>query len=235
MHTPSQAYLAHRRVTEWMLQEQARRSQEEHRQAAPSAVRTVITISRQYGAGGHAIGTRLVEMLGPDWQLWDRELLDAIAQSAQVRQEMVEAMDEHTQSWITNVIEAVFHPLALESHAYRQHLFTVLLAVAQQGRKIILGRGANFVLPDALNVRLRASEEFRVLRTMERLGLDRPHALRLTRQTDKERAHFIRSTFGKDVEDPTEYDMVIQTDHLGMDAAAAAIIAVMNQRLTLHR
>jgi len=211
------------RVKEWFLLEKARRERDAARGSVRNEPLPVITISRQYGAGGTTVAGKLRELLDADWVIWDRELIEAVATSADGRKEMVETLDEHVVSWMTQMIRNLFGVRAMDSHAYRHHLAQVLLALAHQGRKIIVGRGANFVLPAALNIRLEAALEFRVQTTMARLGLNHEAALDLVLRSDRERADFSRGVFDRDVEDRAAYDVVLQTDSLGHDTAAAMI------------
>lgn len=228
MQHHTQAQLVQRNVTEWLLMQ---RAQDRERWPPLGGIRTVVTLSRQVGAGGHGVGTRLAERLGPGWQFWDRQLLEAIATSAHVRAEMVEAMDEHAQGWMTNVIQTVFKPVALEAAAYRLHLATVVLAVAHQGRKVLLGRGANFLLPEALNVRLRANLPARIAHVVDSKGLTQPQAARFIRENDRARTDFVRNTYGRDIDDPDAYAMVLRTDQLGLEGTVDAIVAALRPRL----
>ncbi len=219
--------LSDQRVTEWFLREKARREREkeESRPPAPPSPIPVITLSRQFGAGGHTVALKLVEVLGPRWQIWDKEIIEALARAAKLRTEMVETLDEHTQSWIEQMSRNLFNLRVMEPLAYRRHLTQVLLAVAQQGYKIIVGRGANFVLKDALNVRLRASEEFRIQLVMKRENVSHEEAARQIHLVDRDRSVFTRTVFAHDIDDPAAYDMTLMTDTLGFDASAAAIAA----------
>lgn len=218
--------LSDRRVTEWFLLEKARR---EKRAAAAHpvepGVKAVVTISREYGAGGRSVALALANNLGSAWQVWDRQIIDSVAEAAQVRTHMIEALDERTQGWLDQMVRSMLNVRVMDPGAYRKNLAQVLLALGQQGRKIIVGRGGNFVLPQALNVRLRATLEHRIRATMERENLTRDDALRQINRVDAERAEFTRRIFGREANDVTAYDMVIATDELSIEAVAAAIAA----------
>lgn len=223
MSVPNEQQLADRRVTEWFRREQAR-SESVEPLPAPVA-RPVITLSRQFGAGGHTVADRLVEILGEPWEVWDKGLIEAVAASAHVRSGMVEALDERAQSWMDEMIYRAFGKDVLEPATYRKHLAQTVLALAQQGCKVIVGRGANFILHDALNVRLQASEPFRLKMTMARENLSEEEALRKIHQVDRARAEFTSNIFGRHIDDPAAYDLVIQADTLGLEPAIAAIAA----------
>jgi cytidylate kinase len=218
---------ADRRVTEWFLRERARREGREPQAGGARKPQPVVTISRQFGAGGHTVAQKLVEVLGPEWQIWDRQIIDQIAENAQIRRDMVEALDERTQSWMDQFVKNLLGAHVMEPHGYRKHLVQVLLALGQQGHKIIVGRGANFVLRSALNVRLHAPIEFRAEAVMRLEGIGHDEAVKQIHRVDSDRAEFTCSLFGRDIDDPAGYDMVIQTNNIGYDACVAAIAAAL--------
>ncbi len=231
MRIGPESRLIDQRITEWRLLEQARK---ERASAPPPGARItqIITISRQYGAGGRTVAQLVASNLGKDWTVWDTELIEAIAKRADVRKQIVEEMDERTQSWMTEMVQHLVGGKHFDAQSYKHHLAPVLLAVAQQGKKIIVGRGANFVLEHALNVRLEAAESFRVSETMRRLNMNDDDALELVRRSEKERRCFCKAVFGRDISDPSAYHMVLQTDKLGYEVAAKLIVT--GARALLH-
>jgi cytidylate kinase len=112
-------------------------------------------------------------------------------------------------------------------HYYR-HLVEVLLALGQQGNKIIIGRGANFVLRRAIRVRLCATEAFRIHSIMKRENVSDNEARNRITRVEAERSRFINSFFHRDVKDPSEYDLIVNVDRIGFEPAAAAIVAAMH-------
>jgi cytidylate kinase len=186
-------------------------------------VQNVITISRQFGAGGHTVAALLAKRLGETWQIRDKDIIQQLAESAQVRSRMVEALDERTQSWIQEMVRVVLKEQVLEPMGYRRHLAIVLLTIAQQGPQIIVGRGANYILKDALNVRLEASMKFRSEVIMRRDGISQEKAIALAERVDRERASFTRTMFNRDVNDASDYDIVLQTDTLGFAGTTTVI------------
>jgi len=218
------AELANFRITEWIAEEKARRQT-----SAPAipADRRVITISRQYGAGGHAIAELAANLLGPQWHIWDKEIVDEVAKSAKVRTSLVSALDEHSQSRLEEILRYVSNRWDVNPEHYYKHLVEVLLALAQQGDKIIVGRGANFVLRHALRVRLCATEPYRMRTIMKREGFTDVEAKARIASVEADRSGFISSFFHHDVNDPTAYDLIINVDRVGNEAAAVAIVGAM--------
>lgn len=226
--------LIEQRVTEWLLKERARKERAQSVPPPPKRITQIITISRQYGAGGLTVAKLVAPQLGKDWTIWDTELIEAIAKSANVREQIVRELDEKTKSWVTQMVQNMVGGPHMDAQSYKQHLAPVLLAVAQQGKKIIVGRGANFVLQHALNVRLEASQGFRVSETMRRLNLGPDEALDLTKRLEKERQDFCKAVFGRDINETNAYHMVLQTDKLGYDTTAAIIVTAARRLLEVH-
>jgi cytidylate kinase len=220
--------LADFRASQWLLMERVRREQEHETDSEPyDHERATITISREYGAGGHTVAAKVAERLGPDWQIVDREIVDEVARSAKVRAQYVEGFDEHHPSHVEQLLRYLTNYWGLSPDKYYRHLVEVLLATGQRGRTIIIGRGANFVLPKALKVRLCASEPYRVAVIAHRDELSNDVALARIHEIDKQRAAFVHTVFGKTIDSPAEYDMVLRTDRMSTDAAS--ICAAVNE------
>jgi cytidylate kinase len=178
------------------------------------------------------VAKKVCDALGTGWKVWDREIIDALAESVNMRREMIEALDENVHSWLEQVVRDVFGVTTMETFAYRRHLAQVLLSIAHQGNAVIVGRGANFLLKHGLNVRLRASRDFRVRETMTGENMNREQAEKRVREIDKRRAEFTRSVFERDIDDIEAYDMILRTDILGFDVAAAAIVAATKAKIS---
>jgi cytidylate kinase len=228
MSAPSEFHLADRRLTEWFLREQAVR---EGRSKLPQTrFPVMITISRQFGAGGHTVAEAIVESLGTPWAVWDRAIIDRVAESAHVQKRMVDALDEHARNWVDGIIRVSMGLGMMEEVTFRKHLALVLGSLAQQGHIITIGRGANFVLPTALNVRLMADIETRAQAIMALENVDHATALKRIQQVDKERADYTRTIFSRDINDPAAYSLVINTSDLDIAGAIQAIVTVARQR-----
>jgi len=217
--------LVDQRVTESLIR--MRTIEEVQKRERMPMVRPVVTISRQMGTGGAEVAQKLVEMLGPPWQMWDQQIIDAIANHADVRKEMVKSLDEHAQNEIDTVVKSLLGVGGIEAPGYRRHLAEVLLTIERAGFAVILGRGANFVLPRALNVRLKASLPVRVQRGMQRRNLSRRQAEQAIRESDKQREAFVRQMFGRDIDEEGAYDMVIYTDDLPPEGVAQIIYTAL--------
>ena len=108
-----------------------------------------------------------------------------------------------------------------------KHLVKVVQIIADRGNAVIVGRGANFILPyeNRFAVRIIAPSEIRVANIMRAFGAKDENARqRVTRREARRRA-FIRQAFNKDIRNPSHYDMTLNTGRLSVAAAAKAIVA----------
>ena len=193
----------------------------------------VIAVSRQMGSSTSEITEALRAMLGEPWQVWDSALLDEVARRTGCRVQLLEAMDEREQSQIELTMRSLVGAPIVEEFTYRRQLAQVMLTLAQRGYAIIVGRGAVFILQDALKVRLRAAFSYRVDQAARLYGWSHEEAERRVRASDRERSEFIRTEFERDIEAVELYDITLSVDTLGVPAAAAAIAAATRVRFHL--
>ena len=99
-----------------------------------------LLISREKGAGGSAVGQLAGKRLG--WQVFNNEIVDAIAQKAHVRRELIESLDERDRTAIQDAIDELLHPQSMGASGYLAHLREILLTLGHQGNVVIVGRGA---------------------------------------------------------------------------------------------
>ncbi|MCE5322009.1 cytidylate kinase-like family protein [bacterium] len=188
----------------------------------------VITISRGMGSGARIIAEKLAHDLG--WSLWDKELLDAMAEDASVSRRVVEEFDEHTKSEIELFARAALGDHEVGGFIYIKHLAHAVAAIARLGNAIILGRGANLLLPKALNIRIDASFDRRIANMMTYEDLTREQADAKIRQSDRDREHFIEKAFGREKVESAHYDLSIWMDEFTNDDAIEIIKVALKAR-----
>ena len=100
------------------------------------------------------------------------------------------------------------------------------------GNVIIVGRGANFVLPREriFKVRIIAPMELRIKYFMDDRGYTKAEAEQYVVKTENNRKAFVRKYFNADIADPAHYDIIINTEKISMAAATESIIVAFNQR-----
>ena len=109
----------------------------------------------------------------------------------------------------------------------------VIAQVAAEGRVVLVGRGAQAVLasrPNALHVYVIASKAFRRKIAIERLGVDPASVDKVMQETDAFRDQYIKTNYGRDRRDLTQYDLVLNAERLGLAGAAEVIVAEVRRR-----
>lgn len=215
---------------EAMVGEQLYRSQlarRERIEGGHPVTNPVITISRTMGSGGRIVARKLADDLG--FSLWDRELIDLMAEEADVTSKVVEAFDEKAASEIEQLIRGALGDHESAGFIYPMHLARAVAVIASVGNAVILGRGANYLLGNALNVRMDASLEKRIENMRQYEAIDREAAERKLKRSDKDREQFIQKVFGKEKMSCSHFDLCLWMDRF--DAAdAAEIIEVAYRR-----
>ncbi|TRZ85162.1 cytidylate kinase-like family protein [bacterium] len=183
----------------------------------------VITISREPGAGGTTIARKLSETLGMDFI--SIQIIQKVAQSAQMSERLVASLDEKDVTLREDWVRRLFGSQHLWPDRFLRHLTKVINIVALHGNAVILGRGANFILPpeETFRIRLIAPLEARIAMVMTARGSSRKSAEKYVFRTDFNRKAFIRKYFGADITDPAHFDLVVDTSRLGIDGTVATI------------
>lgn len=189
-----------------------------------------VAISREAGTGGPAVARAAGERLG--WQVYDHELLELVARDLHVRVKFLQDLDERHVTWLQECVEAFAAVPSVGESKYVRHLVETMLSLAAQGRCVLVGRGAPFVLPPAstLRVRLVAPFEDRVAAVMRGQNLSHREAARFVEQTDRDRSHFVRLHFARDVSDPEYYDLILNASQFSVDECADMIVAALRQK-----
>ena len=184
----------------------------------------VVTISRTMGAGGDDIANALAERFG--LPCYSREVLDKVAKEAKVNKTLMNKLHEHlsraSDAWLYS---AIFGD-AVTRDDYLHRLVTTVRGLYQSGG-IIVGRGANIILAgrDVLRVRVTGSVEACAKRLALECHYDLDDAKKRVRESNKKRTAFMREVFNVRVDDPTNYDLTINTDHFSHYSHVVEIIA----------
>jgi cytidylate kinase len=209
----------------------------EHQKNSPPRF---ITISRDEGTLGDEIAQALSQRLG--WRLYDKEIVNNIANNSHVREELVRLLDEKSQ-WITNttIVDKIFHLLKIPdsspfgSDEYHDSLLKTLAALAAHGDAILVGRGANFALRCSeygFHLRTVGSLEVRIERLSKARQISPESARRMIEDIDAERRAFIRHHFNQDVDDHRHYSIVFNTDHLSVGQVVTSVLSMLYPEVT---
>jgi len=193
-------------------------------------IRPVVTLSRLPGSGGEILGRKLAENLKIGY--FDNEIIEAIAKSAKVGDTIVETLDEQDRSMLSDWISALLGDQQLWPYEYLHHLSRVVGAIAAHGHAVIVGRGAGFILPPEISLRVLvvAPLEDRVRNVAEMYTVPEEEARKRVIRAQSERQAFIRRYFNADMMDPIHYDLIINTQYLTIDNGVEIVKTAYNAR-----
>jgi cytidylate kinase len=192
-----------------------------------------ITISRETGCGASTLARALASELGYD--LFDYELIQKIAESAQISAAVVQSVDERFRTLMEDWLAEFAGRRRLWFDDYLRHLGRIVSSIGRHGRAVIVGRGAHLILGrdrhfNTLCVRLIAPLEQRVAQWAKEHGATAEEAAKQVARLDADRREFIRKYFNATIDDPLNYDLVLNMGELSPDEAVAAIAGAARRR-----
>lgn len=211
------------RAMHQLIEEQVRRWEILKKEKQEDKTLPVITLSREPGSGGKLVAKAVADRLGLD--LFHQEIINAMAENADTTTRVIRTLDERGLSMIEDWVSAAISERHLWPDEVSRVLMRVIGAIGRHGKAIIVGRGANFVLPpeNRFRVRIIAPLELRVTRVAETHALSKKEAKRHVLRTESDRQTFVRKYFHSDIGDPANYDLILNTGTLSVESAAAAI------------
>jgi cytidylate kinase len=191
--------------------------------------RPVVTISMQPGSRGSVVAEEVAQRL--DYDLFNREMIKKIAQSSHMSETVIESIEKERRTGIDDFISSLVKRHYLHPDTYLNHLMRVVCAIANHGRAVIVGRGASFILPFELrfSVRIMAPLEFRIRNVAETFEVSPEEAKKRILWRQSRRTAYIRQSFNADINDPFNYEMMLNMENLTIDCAAEAIVAAVGK------
>lgn len=172
----------------------------------------VVAISRGYGSGGEEIGHELAQRLHVGY--FDKEILNEIVAKTGGDKYLLENLDEKVKNrWDAWILSFLSGDNVLNEN-YQRYLINVLLGILDTGG-VIMGRGAHLILAqhEVFRVRIIGSPEICAKRVMESERLTLEAARAKVEKMNHERGKFVWDYWKHRLSDPTEFDLVINTDH----------------------
>ena len=196
-------------------------------QKEEKAAVSVVTISRDPGSGGRIVAQKLAEKMGFD--VFHREILHEMAKSADVSEHLLKTLDEKGLSILEDWISSLVYDRHLWPDEYLQILMKVIGTIGRHGRAVIIGRGANFILPAdrQFRVRITAPQNLRIEHVARDFNISRDEAKRRIIRTESDRKAFVRKYFNADIADPMNYDLIVNTETLSVDNTVDVISAAL--------
>jgi cytidylate kinase len=211
-----------------LIEEQVRRWEILRKEKRQAKTLPVITLSREPGSGGKFVAKAVAERLG--LELFHQEIINAMAENADTTARIIRTLDERSLSMIEDWVSAAISERHLWPDDVSRVLMRVIGTIGRHGKAVIVGRGANFILPpeNRFRVRIIAPLELRVNHVAETYGVTKKEAQRRVLRTESDRLAFVRKYFYSDISDPANYDMILNTGTLSVESAAAAICSALS-------
>jgi cytidylate kinase len=200
---------------------------------------SVITISRQFGAGGRTLGEMVAEKLG--YELYDNEVIQMVSIQAKVSADSVDALEKETggifKKVITDIVPKGLKDLivsrkqeTIDEEIYIDILQKIIIEIAVDGNAVIIGRGSQYILKDyddVYHVLITADTEDRVKFLKEKYDLHHDQAVRAVSQDDKRRSNLYRKFGETDYDQPERYHIVLNTSKANFETARDLICALV--------
>ena len=193
----------------------------------PQARIPVITVSMQPGSGGSLIAEKVAARFGFDY--FHRDIIKGIAKSAKIRATVIETLEKERLSGVEDFIASLYKDQYLYPGIYMEHLLKVVNTIANHGRAVIVGRGANFIIPpdERFSLRVVAPLEVRIQNVARAYKVPAETARKRVIGRESRRSAFVRKSYNADISDPENYDLTINTGRMNIEPAVEAVIAAV--------
>jgi cytidylate kinase len=201
----------------------------------------VITISRQFGAGGKTLGKLVAEKLG--YTFADDDIVQMVAEAANVSPHWVESVEREAGGRLSRVISSMVSKRLvdrilkdergyIDEQIYLDYLVVIIAQIAEEGNVVILGRGSQYILndhPDAFHILMIDEFENRVKFMMQHYDFSASRATQVVNREDKRRSHLYQKLGKTDYDNPALYHLVLNMGRLEMQAAVKLVCEMVNR------
>ncbi|MBL7179124.1 MAG: cytidylate kinase family protein [Pseudomonadota bacterium] len=178
----------------------------------------LITISYSMGTDGLVIARRAADKLG--LELYDDQKLQDMVLELGIRSEEVKGLGEKEPGFFDRLLNR-------KPDIYLSFMDSIVYSVAQKGHGVIVGHGSQTLLQDfgcAMHVLIHNKIETRIKNLVETHKIDHEAAQKMILKSDNTLKGFFRFAYQRDWNDPSLYDLVLNTEKMGSEPAAGIII-----------
>ena len=200
---------------------------------------SVITISRQFGAGGISLGETIAAKL--NYTLYHNEIIEMIANAANTSTDSIVTLEEQTGGGIKNLlagrrstglIQSIFdtQKAYMDPDEYIRRLTTIIIQIADEDNAIIVGRGAQYILKDradVFHVLIFADYADRVGFMQSHYGLDHAAAVDAVQKENYARENLFRLLNVTDFDRPDAYHLVLNMSRITSETACDLILELL--------
>ncbi len=201
-------------------------------------MKSIITISREFGSGGREIGKNLANQLGIPF--YDKELLELASKESGICKELFVSHDEsYTNSLLYSLVMGAYpvspdgkiNPEMPLNHRIFLAQFETIKKIAEEGPCIIVGRCADYILKDndnVINFFIMGNMPQKKRRILERYDIEKNKVEDFIRKTDKRRANYYNYYSDMKWGEAKNYDLCINSSKTGLDGAVELMKAYIN-------
>jgi cytidylate kinase len=195
----------------------------------------VITISRQFGTGGHEIGAELARRLNV--KLLDKQILNEVARKFEIVEDAVERIEARNPLWRDDFTQFYRSYMAGAEYNGQEHdqtshqLFEaqaeVIREVAAQESCVIIGRCGFYIFrnhPNALKIFIHADDDCRKQRIGRKYDISSSDAAAMIVDNDYSRELYTKKFTGREWKDATNYDISLDVRKFGVNGAVDFIM-----------
>ena len=202
----------------------------------------VITISRQFGAGGWTLGERLAERLG--YRYVNEDMIKKVAAKAKVSPTRIKTIEKRGASKLMKFLDKVVTTSYVDrllsdkygfvdEKTYVNVVRNIVQELYEEGNVVIIGRGSHYILKgyaNVWNILLVGDLEYRIDFVMNRFKLSRSEAENAVKRRDQIRARFLNFFLEADSHnDPLFYDLVLNMTRLSMEQADDMVVTLVSR------
>ena len=206
----------------------------------------VITIARQFGAGGKTLGSLIANRLG--YTLVDEEIVELIAQEANISTDWVDSIvrDMGSEKFLTRLmhkfgpfrkgyvnVSMETNPGYFDGNLYISLLHKIIPKIAAQDNVVIIGRGGQYILADSPNTYhflMVADTEYRIRFVMEHYNVDRKQAQVVVDKQSERRLNLYRYFARSDYDQPSLYHMVFNMNRVTIEQAVQSVFLLIDRK-----
>lgn len=190
----------------------------------------VITISRQFGTGGHEIGAEIARRLGV--KLLDKQILNEVAKRTRAVEDAMEKIESRNPLWRDDFTNFYRNYMAkaeydgAEQDKTSHELFDAQCAairdIAKKESCVIVGRCGFYIFkdyPNALKIFIHSTEDCRKRRIAEKYGLELSDAAAMVVDNDYSRELYTKTFTGCEWTDARNYDVSLDVRKFGINGA----------------
>jgi cytidylate kinase len=202
---------------------------------------SVLTISRQFGAGGRTLAQQVADKLG--YNVVHEEIIEKLADRAKMSADSIRSFEEEEKGLIKNAAKFlspkkfIDHVLDtkrnyMDGQLYVSLLQRILPEIAEQDNIIIIGRGGQVILknrPDTFHVLLIADKNDRIKFMQENYNISYDQAKRSVHRRAKQRENLMKLLKLGDYDQPIHYDIVLNMSKMSVPAAVETLCHLVSQ------